>query len=123
MKVSKAQIIVIEPIGMNHPHRHDTCPEGCGIKLRLHKIHDGDPMMNHTCGKIDPVIDPCTLRFMITVEKKKVVDAGRKADKEEGVTDQSGRVRIPSETEGKESLYDVVGVFFFKGGFIEYKVI
>ena len=108
---------------MDHPHRHDTCPEGCGIKFRLHKIHDGDPMMNGTCGKIDPVIDPCTLRFMITVEKKKVVDAGRKADKEEGVADQSGRARVPSETEGKESLHDVIGVFFFKGGFIEYKVI
>jgi hypothetical protein len=60
---------------------------------------------------------------MITVEKKKVVDAGRKANKEEGVADQSGRARIPSETEGKESLHDVIGVFFFKGGFIEYKVI
>ena len=60
---------------------------------------------------------------MITVEKKKVVDAGRKADKEESVADQSGRVRVPSETEGKESLHDVIGVFFFKEGFIEYKVI
>ena len=123
MKVSKALIIVIEPIGMNHPHGHDTCPEGCRVKLRLHKIHDGDPMMNGTCGKIDPVIDPCTLRFMITVKEKKVVYAGRKADKEEGVADQSGRARVPSETEGKESLHDVIGVFFFKGGFIEYKVV
>jgi hypothetical protein len=77
MKVSKAYIIVIEPIGMNHPHGHDACPEGCGIKLRLHKINNGDPMMNGTCGKIDPLIDPCAFRFMIAVEKKKVVDAGR----------------------------------------------
>jgi hypothetical protein len=60
---------------------------------------------------------------MIAVEKKKVVDACRHTDKEEGVTDQSRRACIPSETEGKESLHDVIGVFFFKGGFIEYKVI
>jgi len=60
---------------------------------------------------------------MIAVEKKKVVDAGRHTDKEEGVTDQSGRARVPSETEGKESLHDVIGVFFFKGGFIENVVI
>jgi hypothetical protein len=80
-------------------------------------------MMNDTCGKIDPLIDPCAFRFMIAVEKKKVVDAGRKADKEEGVADQSGGARVPSETEGNESLHDVIGVFFFKGGFIEYKVI
>jgi hypothetical protein len=60
---------------------------------------------------------------MIAVEKKKVVNAGRHTDKEEGVTDQSGRVRVPSETEGKESLRDVIGVFFFKGGLIEYVVI
>jgi hypothetical protein len=32
-------------------------------------------------------------------------------------------VRVPSETEGNESLHDVIGVFFFKGRFIEYKVI
>ena len=77
MKVSKAYIIVIEPIGMNHPHGHDACPEGRGVKFRLHKINDGDPMMNDTCGKIDPLIDPCAFRFMIAMEKKKVVDAGR----------------------------------------------
>jgi len=60
---------------------------------------------------------------MITVEKKKVVNAGRKADKEEGIADQSGRACIPSKTEGKESLHDVISVFFFKGGFIDDKVI
>ena len=60
---------------------------------------------------------------MITVKEKKIVDAGRKADKEEGVADQSGRASVPSETEGNESLHDVIGVFLFKGGFIEYKVI
>jgi hypothetical protein len=32
-------------------------------------------------------------------------------------------VCVPSETEGNESLHNVIGVFFFKGGFIEYKVI
>lgn len=108
---------------MNHPHCHKACPEGCRVKFRLHKINDGDPMMNDTRGKIDPLIDPCAFRFMIAVNKKKVVNAGRKANKEESITDQSGRVRVPSETEGKESLHDVIGVFFFKGGFIEYKVI
>jgi len=61
MKVSKAYIIVIKPIGMNHPHGHDTCPEGCCVKFHFHKIIDGDPMMNGACGKIDPLIDPCTL--------------------------------------------------------------
>jgi hypothetical protein len=60
---------------------------------------------------------------MIAVEKKKVVNAGRNTDKEEGVTDQSGRARVPSKTEGKESLHDMIGIFFFKGGFIENVVI
>ena len=60
---------------------------------------------------------------MIAVKEKKVIDTCRKADKEEGVADQDGRTSIPSETEGKESLHDMIGVFFFKGGFIEYVVI
>ena len=60
---------------------------------------------------------------MIAVKEKKVVDAGRNTDKEEGVADQDGRTSIPSETEGKEPLHDMIGVFFFKDGFIEYVVI
>ena len=60
---------------------------------------------------------------MIAVKEKKVVDAGRNTDKEEGVADQSGRASIPSETEGQKSLHDVIDVFFFKDGFIEYVVI
>lgn len=61
MKVLKAQIIIIDPIGVDHPHRHDTRPEGCRIKCRLFEIDDGDSVMKETRGKIDPSIDPCTL--------------------------------------------------------------
>lgn len=56
---------------------------------------------------------------MITVKEKKVVDTCGNTDKEEGVANQDGRTSIPSETEGKEPFHDMIGVFFFKGGFID----